>query len=246
MFKHITTLAERPELEAQIPRLHESSWPRFIQEDPTAKKYWGSLFSTFSEYQYLLCNEDDVLVAAGHAIPFVWDGTVADLPDGWDIALERGFQDFERGRLVNALCGLSIVLSPQAQGQGLSKPMVNAMKDLAVSDGFSALVIPVRPSRKSEYPETPIQEYLSWQRPDGTPFDPWMRVHQNAGAEILSIAPRSMVIPGTVTQWEEWTGTKFPGSGSYPISGALEPIKIDCEQDTGLYEEPNVWVCYKL
>ncbi len=55
-----------------------------------------------------------------------------------------------------------------------------------------------------------------------------------------------MVIPGNIAQWEKWTGMQFYQSGSYPIPGALEPLKINREQDTGLYEEPNVWVRYTL
>ncbi|HEY7416662.1 MAG TPA: hypothetical protein VH593_15850, partial [Ktedonobacteraceae bacterium] len=61
----VTTLAERPELEAQIPRLHGESWPAFIQADPVATRYWGALFSTFAEYQYVLCDDQDTLIAAG-------------------------------------------------------------------------------------------------------------------------------------------------------------------------------------
>jgi hypothetical protein len=64
------------------------------------------------------------------------------------------------------------------------------------------------------------------------------------GAEILAIAARSMVVPGTVPQWEEWTGMRFPASGTYEVAGALTPIVIDRERDSGLYEEPNVWVRY--
>ncbi len=244
MFKQIVTLAERPELESQIPHLHESGWPRFFQEDPAAKRYWGELFATFAEYQFLLCDEDDTLIASGHAIPLCWDSSAAGLPTGWDTALEQGFRDYEEGKLVNALCGLSIILAPQTQGKGLSETMANMMKELATTDGFPSLILPVRPSRKSEFPDTPIQEYLQWQRDDGAPFDPWIRIHARAGAEIIAIAPRSMVIPGTVAQWEEWTNMQFPNSGLYQIPGALAPIKIDREQNTGLYEEPNVWMRY--
>ncbi len=240
----VTTLAERPELEAQIPRLHGESWPAFIQADPVATRYWGALFSTFAEYQYVLCDDHDTLIAAGHAIPLAWDGTAEGLPEGWDGALEVGFQDYEQGRAPTALCGLSIVVSPKAQGQGLSELMVRAMKDIAAADGFEQLIIPVRPSLKSRHPFVPMEEYIHWQRPDGSPFDAWPRIHQRMGAEILSIAPRSMVVTGTVAQWEEWTGMHFPESGTYPVEGALVPIVIDCQHNIGRYEEPNVWVRY--
>lgn len=238
------TLAERPELEAQLPRLHAESWPAFMQADPIAVRYWGALLSTFAEYQYVLCDESDTLIAAGHAIPLVWDGTVEGLPEGWDAAIEWGFRDYEQGEAPTTLCGLSIVIAPTQQGRGLSELMVRTMKNLAAADGLDQIIIPVRPSLKSRHPSTPMQEYLQWRQPDGSPFDPWLRIHQRLGAEILAIASRSMVITGTVTEWEQWTGMQFPESGSYPVTGALEPITIDCEHNIGRYEEPNVWVRY--
>src|SRR5262249_27874017 len=102
----------------------------------------------------------------------------------------------------------------------------------------------VRPSLKSHHPLVPMDEYIHWQRPDGLPFDSWLRIHQRLGAETLAIALHSMVITGTIAQWEEWTGMQFPESGAYPVEGALVPIIIDCQQNMGLYEEPNVWVRY--
>lgn len=238
------TLAERPELEAQIPHLHSESWPNFMQADPVAVRYWGALFSTFAEYQYLLCDDNDTLIAAGHAIPLVWDGTIDGLPEGWDDAIERGFRDYEHGEAPTALCGLSIVIAPNQQGRGLSEMMVRAMKDIAAADGLDQIIIPVRPSLKSRHPLVPMHEYIQWRQPDGSPFDPWLRIHQRMGAEILGIAPHSMVITGTLEQWEQWTGMQFPESGRYPVPGALEPIIIDCDHKSGRYEESNVWVRY--
>jgi GNAT superfamily N-acetyltransferase len=244
MAQALVTLAERPELEGQIPRLHSEAWPSFMQADPVAIRYWGELFTVFAEYQYLLCDEQNRLIAAGHAVPLAWDGTREGLPEGWDDAIERGFRDYEQGNIPTALCGLSIVIAPDQQGQGLSDRMVHAMKDIASADGLNQIIIPVRPSLKSRYPLVPMEEYIQWQRPDGSAFDPWLRIHRRMGAEILSIAPRSMVITGTVAQWEEWTGLFFPESGVYPVAGALAPIIIDREQNLGRYEEPNVWVEY--
>ena len=39
---------------------------------------------------------------------------------------------------------------------------------------------------------------------NGTVSDPWIRTHQRLGATILAPAPRSMVITGTVGEWEDW------------------------------------------
>ncbi|MBA2285821.1 MAG: GNAT family N-acetyltransferase [Ktedonobacteraceae bacterium] len=240
----VVTLAQRPELEAEMPRLHSESWPEFVLNDPIALRYWGSLFSTFAEFQYVLCDEDDTALAAGHAIPLAWNRTQEGLPAGWDAALEQGFHDYEQGRRPDALCGLSIVIAPGVQGQGLSALMASAMKDLAIQRGLRDLIIPLRPSLKSQYPEVPMEEYAQWQREDGTPFDPWLRIHCRLGASIIAMAPLSMVITESVTRWEEWTGMSFPESGTYIVPGALTPILIDRAQNMGRYEEPNIWIQY--
>jgi hypothetical protein len=122
--------------------------------------------------------------------------------------------------------------------------MIRAMKESAAADGLSQVIIPVRPSQKSQHPNVPFAEYITWKRTDGQPYDPWLRIHQRLGAEVLTIAPGSMVIPGTIAQWEGWTGTPFPNDGDYAVAGALVPVTIDHEHDSGLYEEPNLWMRY--
>jgi hypothetical protein len=51
-----------------------------------------------------------------------------------------------------------------------------------------------------------------------------------------------MTIVGTVTDWEQWTGMVFPESGPYVVPDALDLVQIDCEQDQGIYVEPNLWM----
>jgi hypothetical protein len=104
------------------------------------------------------------------------------------------------------------------------------------------MIAPVRPTLKESYPLTPMERYARWKRADGLPFDPWLRVHGRLGARFLRVAPRSMVIEGTISEWEEWTGMRFPESGAYVVQGALQPVVMDLEKDLGVYEEPNVWM----
>ena len=35
---------------------------------------------------------------------------------------------------------------------------------------------------------------------------------------------------------------RFPDSGPYVVSGALQPVMIDRDRDEGRYEDPNVWM----
>jgi hypothetical protein len=77
---------------------------------------------------------------------------------------------------------------------------------------------------------------------DGLLFDPWMRVHERLGATILKAEPHSLRITGTLAEWEEWTGVRFPESGEYWFPHGLATLAIDHEQDIGGYWEPNVWM----
>ena len=45
-----------------------------------------------------------------------------------------------------------------------------------------------------------------------------------------------MVITGTISEWEEWTGMRFPESDAYVVPGALQPVVMDLERDLGIYD----------
>ena len=49
-----------------------------------------------------------------------------------------------------------------------------------------------------------------------------------------------------MTEWEVWTKMRFPESGEYVVSGALEPVSIDCEGEDGVYVKPNVWMRHEV
>ncbi len=82
-----------------------------------------------------------------------------------------------------------------------------------------------------------MAEYATWKRDDGLSIDPWIRTHQRMGATILKPAPDSIVVTGTVAEWESWTGMPFPISGSYFVPGALNLVEVDRDRDTGSYHE---------
>jgi hypothetical protein len=167
-----------------------------------------------------------------------WDGSVEGLPAGIDGAIARGFD--EGG--ANVLCALVIMVPAAVQGRGASRLALQGMVEIARRNGLEALIAPVRPNWKDRYPLTPIERYASWQRGDGLRFDPWMRVHERLGAEVLKPEPESLRITGTVAEWESWTGLAFPESGAYVFPGGLAPLEIDRDEDVGRYWEPNVWM----
>jgi hypothetical protein len=112
--------------------------------------------------------------------------------------------------------------------------------------GLGAVIAPVRPSWKERYPLVPIERYAAWRRDDGLLFDPWMRVHERLGADVLRPEPRSLHITGAVAEWEDWVGMPFPESSEYVFPQGLATVRIDREADRGEYWEPNVWMRHRI
>lgn len=235
------TVAERPRLrEERREVLHDAGWPEFMYHDPVANRHWSGLYDEYPDYQFFLLDGRH-LIGEGNAIPV---RPPAVLPDtGWDWAIGEGGRGDGEPTAVSAL---QIQVHGRRRGEGLSRMMLEHMREVVGAHGFGELLAPVRPTLKASYPLTPIERYVLWRRDDGILRDPWMRVHERAGAELVRIAPESMRIPGTVADWERWTGLDFPDSGSYVVPGALTPVEIDREQDAGLYVEPNVWMRHRL
>ncbi|MCB9453994.1 MAG: GNAT family N-acetyltransferase [Anaerolineaceae bacterium] len=240
------TLAERPALFEAADDLVAAVWPRFMLEDDVAYSRWMPMIRTFPEYQFFLLNGAQI-VAYGNSIPLIWDSTLDGLPEkGWDGALLQGLDNHEKGLTPTTLCAISITITPDYQGKGISRHAILAMRSIAAQHNLDALVAPVRPNLKSRYPLTPMEQYVHWQHTDGAPFDPWLRTHARLGADLLKVEPESMLITGTVAEWEEWTALRLPESGLYVIPGALNPVEINREMDTGRYVEPNVWMRHRI
>lgn len=242
----VQRLIDRPELADLFWPQKERIWPEFMRRDIYANKLWHRLTDTFAAYQLYLVNQEEMPVAVLQTIPFVWDGTAADIPIGWQDIFLRGVLDADAGHASNTLSALEAAIQPEYRGSGISYRLIEEGKALAQRSGYQTLLIAVRPSLKANYPLTPMERYVRWTREDGAPFDPWLRVHWRAGGEILHIAHPSMVCHGTVEEWEEWTGLAFPESGDYVVPDALAPIQIDCTMGIGRYVEPNVWVLHRV
>jgi hypothetical protein len=218
-------------------------WPEFMLHDPVAQNLF-SCYEKLPDYQFVLVDaETEEVVCIANSIPLLWGERLEDLPDeGWDWALLKGLDDLAHGRTPNLLCALQIVVFGGNRGKNISTHGVRAMKAIGRSHGLRGLIAPVRPNRKSDYPDMPIDEYIQMRDAGGFPQDPWMRVHARDGARIIKPCLTAMRITGTVAEWEKWTGMSFPHSGDYVVPGALVRVHIDREKDLGTYTEPNVWM----
>ncbi|KAE8409387.1 hypothetical protein BDV37DRAFT_278338 [Aspergillus pseudonomiae] len=164
----------------------------------------------------------------------------------------------------NVLSALQVAVDPEYRGLGMAEIMIQAMKALAKQEGLDALVVPLRPTRKAQYPEVDFAEYLRWgvdRNGHTEPFDPWLRKHVRLGGRPLRIANPSMSVRAKGAVWREWTGLnlaaiaaetscqKHSGGREYvevPIAGGLVPLRYYPEEDQGIYDEPNVWLIHSL
>jgi hypothetical protein len=239
---NVVRYADRPDLRARrYDELTKPTFPEYMNNNEPGDLYWDRLYTDFADFQVALVDGDDLLAEA-HAISLPWDGTVEDLPSGWDEGFVRGATS---ERPHTALMAIAISIAPAQQGRQLSGRMVGTFTDNARSAGLSSGVIaPVRPTWKERYPLVPIETYVSWRREDGTHFDPWIRVHERVGGEILQVAPRSMTITAPVEDWERWTEMPFPGDGEYVFPGGLATLVV--ADGIGTHVEPNVWVLHRV
>jgi len=242
----VVPYAERPEINRE--RWDQiNPWPVFMDQDNTCNTMWHHLEEEFVDFQFYILDQDtDEVLCQANTIPFRWSGDPADLPDGVDGVLPLAVAQHDEGTAPNTLCALQAIVTAKNRGKGLAEMLLEGMRDLGVRRGFGALVAPVRPTSKHLDPLTSMQNYAAWTRPDGLPFDPWIRIHARMGGEILQVCPGSMHISGPVGDWESWTGMRFPETGAYVVAEALVPVLIDRERDLGTYVEPNLWMRHPL
>lgn len=237
----VFTAEERPDLWQRASTSFRGVWPEYNHHGNHSDTYFGQLVPRYAQFQVLVYDGGaDRVVGRGRSIPFRWDGSLDDLPAGIDAV---GLRAVSAEAEPTAVSALAAEVASDRQGEGLSRLVIRAMALATHNASLGPLVAPVRPSRKDQYPLISIEDYSSWRRSDGLPFDPWMRVHARLGATILRAEPRSMEIVAPVADWEQWTGMELPQPGEYIFPGGLAPLAV--ARGVGQYWEPNVWMVHR-
>ena len=147
---------------------------------------------------------------------------------------------------ANVVTALQVMISPDRQGQGLSRLCLERM---VPSPRNTVSTISSRRCRRVGRRATHScrsSATSAGRREDGLPIDPWLRVHARLGAAIVRPCAESMTITGTVSEWEAGGACRSPRAATYVVPGALELVWIDREADLGVYVEPNVWMHHRL
>jgi hypothetical protein len=237
----VVTTSDRPDLEDEARAGFRVKWPEFIFHDPVSRQYIDRVEKYFPSFDVLLLDEGRV-IAGGWGVPMRWEGNLDNLPEGYDGALVRSVDGHEVGDAPNTLCLMAVAVVNNETRRGLAGMALSALRTRATDAGLDHVLAPVRPSLKPRYPLTDMEVFAAWTREDGLSIDPWIRTHQRLGATILGPARRSMVITGTVAEWESWTEMVFPQTDHYVVPDALGLVEIDREADQGTYVEDNLWM----
>jgi GNAT superfamily N-acetyltransferase len=249
----VRTVADDPALVDTIQGLVDAVWPLYMREMHYARgaRYRPDYFGLFKRWPHLQTAIYDPgseeIIASTMACALAWEGDEQDLPDeGWDWQVTTAAADHDAGSKPTTLGAVSITIHPDHRGRALSSGLLRLMRQLGRQEGTRRLIAPVRPTTKAHHPFTDMDEFLSWETPEGYSQDPWIRTHQRLGARVVRPCRLSMQLDGTVAEWSAVTGEIFTRSGDYPIANGLHPLRIDLDADYGYYAEPNVWMVHDL
>lgn len=220
------------------------AFPSIICESQVIKNNWSRLEKYFPEYQLFLISSEGHLIGFMNMVPFYFDKYLVDLPDnGWDWMFDTGVDGFENHQAPNYLGGLQVIVTGDYQRQGYSKQIIAHAKEVCRDSTLEKVLIPIRPTKKHLQPKMSMTEYMTLIE-DQEIYDPWIRTHMKAGAQVIKICNESMTIGGDVHFWERILNREIKSSGEYELAGALSLVKIDVDHNTGVYKEPNIWIKY--
>ncbi|HUU66013.1 MAG TPA: GNAT family N-acetyltransferase, partial [Methyloceanibacter sp.] len=241
----IRSRAQSPELKKAASSIEQAAWNElgYLNYTKAHYEHYQNLLDEYPDYQLCLVDEETGYpVAVANCVPFACSDS-DDLPsEGWDWVVETAARS--KGARLNMLGALAISVPAVHRSKGYARVMIRALIDLAEAKGLRGLVAPVRPSAKARHPWVPISEYLSWTDPKGRVYDPWLRSHLASGGKLIGPCERSMTVNEPLGFWENWSNRRFEETGPYALEGAIAPVKIDVDRQTGTYEEPNIWVAY--
>ena len=259
---NFVTLFLRSDLMSPANEFIYGLWPVFMMQSKVSIDNWSKIVSgDLAKYHVVAIENDGIsgeaIVGVASAVPLPGveiDQAATMLPDnGWDEVVLRSVdyvnnseKQKKNSMLPSLICALSVTISPNYRSTGLAATLIAKLCQISTKAGFKAMAVPLRPTKRTLYPFQSFEEYCSWQREDGMPFDPWIRTHVKLGAKILKIAPHSMTIDGSLVEWQDWTNLRFLKSGQYWIPGGLAPLMVDVEQSRARYVEPNLWLMHKF
>lgn len=111
-----------------------------------------------------------------------WDGSLDDLPGGYDDSPVRAVALREAGGRADTLVIAAAQVRDELQGRGLASEILRRLASAGEQAVLARMIAPVRLTLKARYPLTAMAEFMTCTRAAGAPLDPWLRTHHRMGA----------------------------------------------------------------
>jgi hypothetical protein len=251
----------------QVVSLINEVWPAYLTQQPDIAitiPHEPSLYARYLGQRYFvwgirLAATGELVACLSCACLFTEQKFSSLDEHGWNWAQQASIDDEN----VNTLCLLSATVSPYQRSAGLAKSLVNSAKELAIKLGYEKIIVPARPSSKSQYPEMTLADYLVLsghmkhsasnagnsigdKSVKSIASDPWITLHMELGAELVNICEKSVEITGSIKWWEHLLNKSLQDKQTAIIPDGLVPLDIDHKKSSATYREPNIWLAYYL
>lgn len=137
---------------------------------------------------------------------------------------------------------------PDAKGAHLPDVLINVSKELSKKEKIEHIVGDFRPSDygayKTERGDPGFRKYCEALREDGFPIDGWLRALKRQGVNLLAIDHRAMVVPATVTEFEEYRKQYNPGQWREVKDTQTVNMKLkEHSPEIELEKVDEIWEC---
>ncbi|RVD85394.1 uncharacterized protein DFL_003718 [Arthrobotrys flagrans] len=171
--------------------------------------------------------------------------TLPDVPARpWDAS-------YSGGETPNTLCALAVCILQEFRTPGLAERIIGLMRDKCMAEDYQAYVVPVRPTRKTEFKAMQMPIYLQMGRNcevetnNGADvlvrkdtFDPWVRKHLSIGGTPIKIANTSITLRAKGRCWDD--SADKPGMCEKAWKeGNVQINEHDGEEYVNVYDVPG-------
>lgn len=206
----------------------------------------------FPKGQLIIKSSDGEPLASLSMNLISWNGQNEDLPSWDEVAGEPTTYVNTYDPKGNALVLMSMNVSPEHQGSGYARMLVEKAKSLAQELGVDYLIGSFRPNEYGRYKLANLgktisfEEYCNMQREDGWPVDSWLRNLKRNGMQPLKVDHRAMVVKVSVDEFSSYQQLYKPELWVEVLPnvwecGEVGSWKVDEKTGIVTYEESNLW-----
>jgi hypothetical protein len=192
-----------------------------------------------------------------------WDGSIDDLPGGWEDTVRRCYKDCgdPGGKGCNTIVGMLVFTLSHVRNKGLSTLFLDEMAGLGRGCGYDHMLVPALAPIQFErvFAGKPFAELASMRRDDGLPSDYWVRLHVRKGARILGYSAESHRFAMSTGDFHTYISSDpVDKSGSHVVrlnrdmsfgreaTDIWQQVYADVEHDVVFFNWGCVWVQYDL